>query len=107
MNETTRYELPAKGNSLLGYIVRRMHKTVWLELIPELLANEQSARALEYISIYAAASSTSYGRAFYQPSFNATGASISEADPATGANITARLDSTSPHYHISYEVEMW
>jgi len=104
--ETTRYELPPGGTSLLGYIARRMHKTTWLASVPELLVDGQSTRAIEHIAIYAAASSTSYGRAFYQPSFNAAGASISEIDPATGANITARLDSTSPHYHISYEAVM-
>lgn len=103
---TTRYELPPGGTTLLGYIVRRMHKTVWLAPIPELLAQGQSAMALEHIAIYTAASSTSYGRAHYQPNFNATGDSLSEPDPATGAEITARLDSRSPYYHISYDVIM-
>jgi hypothetical protein len=102
----TRYELPPGGTTLLGYIVRRMHKTIWLAPIPELLAQGQSAKALEHIAIYTAASATSYGRAHYQPNFNATGDSHSEPDPATGAEITARLDSRSPHYHISYDVVM-
>ena len=105
-SETTRYELPPEGITLLGYIVRRMHKTVWLAPIPELLAQGQSAQALEHVAIYAAVSSTSYGRAFYQPNFNVAGATISETDPATGAAVTARLDSTSPHYHISYQAVM-
>ena len=104
--ETTRYELPPEGTSLLGYIVRRMHKTAWLTPISELLFQGQSAKALEHIAIYTAASSTSYGRAHYQPSFNPTGDSVSELDPATGARVTARLDSRSPHYHISYDVIM-
>lgn len=104
--ETTRYELPPEGTSLLGYIVRRMHKTAWLASVPEFLAQGKSAKALEYIAIYTAASSTSYGRAYYQPNFNVTGDSLSEPDPATGAEVTARLDSRSPHYHISNNVTM-
>jgi hypothetical protein len=106
MTETTRYELPPGGITLLGYIVRRMHKTAWLGSIPELLAQGEFARALEHIAVYAAASSTSYGRADYQPNFDNTGATISEADPHTGASVTAHLESTSPHYKISYEAVM-
>ena len=102
--KTTRYELPPEGTSLLGYIVRRMHKTAWLAPVSELLSQGQSAKALEHIAIYTAASSTSYGRAHYQPTFNATGDSITEPDPSTGAEVTARLDSRTPHYHISYDV---
>jgi hypothetical protein len=101
--ETTRYELPPEGISLLGYVVRRMHKTEWLANVPAALAAGQSARALEYTAVYAAASSTSFGRAYYQPSFNRAGDVISETDPATGAVVTARLESVSPHYHITYE----
>jgi hypothetical protein len=102
----TRYELPPEGTSLLGYIVRRMHKTSWLAPIPELLVQGQSARALEQVAMYAAAASTSYGRAYYQPNFDTTGDTVSEPDPATGATITAHLDSRSPHYRISYQVSM-
>ena len=102
----SRYELPPDGTSLLGYIVRRMHKTAWLAPVPELLAQGKSAKALEHIAIYTVASSTSYGRAYYQPSFNATGDSVTEPDPATNAEVTARLDSRTPHYHISYDVIM-
>jgi len=105
-SDTVRYELPPEGTTLLGYIVRRMHKTAWLAPVPELLSQGQSPKALEHIAVYTAASSTSYGRAYYQPNFDATGESVSEADPATGAKVTARLDSRSPHYHISYEVVM-
>lgn len=106
MNKTTRYELPTEGISLLGYIVRRMHKTEWLTAVPEMLSQSKSAEALELIAMYTAVSSTSYGRAYYQPNFNATGESVTEPDPITGAEITARLDSRSPHYHISYDVIM-
>jgi hypothetical protein len=105
-SEITRYELPPEGTTLLGYIVRRMHKTEWLIPVPGLLSQERSARALERVAMYAAASSTSFGPAYYQPQFNTTGQTASELDPATGAMVTARLDSSSPHYHISYRVEM-
>jgi hypothetical protein len=104
--ETTRYELPPEGITLLGYIVRRMHKTEWLVKASALLAEGQTAQALEHAAIYAASSSTSYGRAHYQPQFNRAGAVISEADPITSAIVTARLDSTSPQYNISYEAVM-
>ena len=104
--ETTRYELPPEGTSLLGYIVRRMHKTAWLAPVPELLSQGQSTQALEHVAIYAAVSATSYGRAYYQPNFNTTGDTVSEPDPNTGATVTARLDSRSPHYHISCQVSM-
>ena len=103
---TTRYELPPSGITLLGYIVRRMHKTAWLVPIPQLLSQGKSASALENVAIYTAASSTSYGRAYYQPNFDATGDFVTEPDPTTGAEVTARLDSRSPHYYISYQVIM-
>ena len=103
---STRYELPPEGTSLLGYIVRRMHKTSRMSSIPELLAQGRSSQALEQVAMYAVAASTSYGRAYYQPNFNATGETVSEPDPATGATVTAQLDSRSPHYHISYQVGM-
>jgi len=103
--ETVRYELPPEGITLLGYIVRRMHKTEWLAKAATLLADGQTVTALEHAAIYAASSSTSYGRAYYQPQFNRAGEVISEADPVTGAVVTARLDSSSP-YNISYEAAM-
>jgi len=104
--ETARYELPTEGITLLGYVVRRMHKTEWLTKIPALLKEGKTAEALEHAAVYAVASSTSFGRAYYQPQFNRTGETVSEADPITGAMITARLDSTSPHYDISYQAVM-
>ena len=104
--ETTRYELPVEGTTLLGYIVRRMHKTEWLARVPAALKDGQTAKALEYASVYAATSSTSYGPAFYQPQFNRTGESVSETDPVTGAMVIARLESRSPRYHITYEALM-
>ncbi|MBL8102082.1 MAG: hypothetical protein JNM02_06110 [Anaerolineales bacterium] len=102
----TRYELPSTGITLLGYIVRRMHKTQWLMSVPALLAENKTSEALAQIAVYAVTSSTSFGRAYYQPQFNPAGAEISEADTVTGAIVTAKLVSTSPHYLITYTAVM-
>ena len=104
--ETARYELPPEGITLLGYIVRRMHKTEWLAKGPATLAEGQTTKALEYTAVYAATSATSYGRAYYQPQFDRAGETISETDPITGAMVTATLVSISPHYNISYQAVM-
>ena len=104
--DTVRYELPPEGNTLLGYIVRRMHKTEQLLSIQELLEQGKSSTALEQIALYTVAASASYGRAYYQPTFDSTGATVREPDPVTGAIVTAQLESRSPHYHITYEVDL-
>jgi len=104
--ETARYELPPEGISLLGYIVRRMHKTEWLTKAAQALAEDNTQKALEYAAVYAATSSTSFGRAYYQPQFNRAGETVHETDPVTGAMVTAKLTSTSPHYNISYQAIM-
>jgi len=104
--ETARYELPPEGITLLGYIVRRIHKTEWLIKAENALAEKQTDKALEYAAVYAATSSTSFGRAYYQPNFNRAGETVRETDPITGAMITAKLESTSPHYDISYQAVM-
>ena len=106
LKDTLRYELPVEGSSLLGYIVRRMHKTEWLIPVRQLLAEGEMEQALAHIAAYAVSASTSFGRAHYQPSFDEPGTQISAADPATGATVTARLLSTKPHYRITYEVTM-
>ena len=102
----TRYELPPAGITLLGYVVRRMHKTYLLLPVPALLAENKSKESLAQVAKYAVTSSTSFGRAYYQPQFNSAGAEISEADPNTGAIVTAKLVSTSPHYFITYTAAM-
>ena len=102
----TRYELPPAGITLLGYVVRRMHKTKWLTAVPALLAENKSSDALAQIAMYAVTSSTSFGQAYYQPQFNSVGAEISEADPVTGAVVHAKLVSTSPNYLITYTATM-
>jgi hypothetical protein len=102
----TRYELPATGITLLGYVVRRMHKTKWLMSVPALLAENKSDKALAQVAMYAVTSSTSFGRAYYQPQFNSKGAEITEADPKTNAIVTAKLVATSPSYFITYSATM-
>ncbi len=102
----TRYELPPEGITLLGYVVRRMHKTALLDGIPALLSENKTDEALARVAHYAVASSTSFGRAYYQPRFNNVGDQITEADPATRAIVTAKLESATPHYHITYTAAM-
>ena len=104
--DITRYELPSTGITLLGYIVRRMHKTRWLTSVPALLAENKPDQALAQVAMYSVTSATSFGRAYYQPRFNSVGAEVTEADPATGAIVIARLDSASPHYSITTSTTM-
>jgi hypothetical protein len=101
-----RYELPPAGITLLGYVVRRMHKTQLLMPVPELISANKTDEALAKIAMYAVTSSTSFGRAYYQPQFNSVGAEISEADPITGAQVWAKLEASSPTYLISYSAIM-
>jgi hypothetical protein len=103
---TTRYELPEGGISLLGYVVRRMHKTEMLASALRHLAEGRQPDALLDIALYAAASSTSFGPAHYQPTFDGVGDEVSEADPATGAMVSAVLVSRSPHYDIRTEARL-
>jgi hypothetical protein len=105
-SDITRYELPPEGISLLGYVVRRMHKTVWLTSVTALLADGQTAEALARVAMYAVTASTSFGPAYYQPLFNGVGERISEPDPATGATVWAELTSSSPTYKIIYAAHL-
>ena len=102
----TRYELPPEGITLLGYVVRRMHKTALLLPARELIETRQFAEALAQIALYAAGASASFGPAYYQPEFNLAHDIITEPDPATGAVVTATLESRTPHYRIAYSVEL-
>lgn len=106
IDNITRYELPPTGITLLGYVVRRMHKTQWLMSVRALLAENKSSEALAQVAMYAVTSSTSFGRAYYQPQFNSKGAEVTEADPQTGAVVTAKLVATSPSYFITYTAAM-
>jgi len=100
--QLTRYELPAEGITLLGYVVRRMHKTRWLTPVPSLLTEGKSDLALARVAMYAVTASTSFGPAYYQPRFNSVGDRVSQPDPHTGATVWAKLNSASPTYKISY-----
>jgi hypothetical protein len=104
LKDALRYELPPQGITLLGYIVRRLHKTDLLMPVPDLLANGHSSEALARVAGYAVAASTSFGPAFYQPVFDAPGDEVSETDPATGARVSAKLEATRPHYVVSSSV---
>jgi len=105
-NDPIRYELPPGGITLLGYVVRRMHKTEWLLHVPALIASGNSDEALACVAMYAVKSSTSFGPAYYQPRFNAPGEEVSEVDPVTGALVCAKLESSSPTYKISYSATL-
>ncbi len=105
-DNTTRYELPPEGITLLGYVVRRMHKTQQLTNISELISAGTTDKALAQVAMYAVTSSTSFGTAYYQPQFNLAGSEVSESDPKTGALVTAKLVSTSPYYLITYTAAM-
>ncbi len=100
--DLTRYELPPEGITLLGYVVRRMHKTQWLMPVSAMLDEGKTDLALARIAMYAVTASTSFGRAYYQPRFNSAGDEISEPDPNTGALVSAKLESSSPTNKISY-----
>jgi hypothetical protein len=102
----TRYELPPEGITLLGYVVRRMHKTALLAPMSQMLKEGHTLEALTQVALYATGASASFGPAFYQPEFNRVGDVITEPDPATGAVVTARLESRTPHYRLAYSVEM-
>lgn len=106
VRSSTRYELPPEGATLLGYVVRRMHKTALLAPVAGLLTAGQSAEALARIALYAAGASASFGPAYYQPGFDRAGETASEPDPATGAGVSTRLEASSPHYRVSSAVEM-
>lgn len=102
----TRYELPPQGISLLGYVVRRMHKTALLLPTVELLRQGHTGQALAQIGLYSAVASASYGPAYYQPQMTMSGERLTEVDPQTGIAVSAVLEATRPHYRISYVVDL-
>jgi hypothetical protein len=83
-----------------------MHKTRLLTPVPELIVQNKTSDALTKIALYAVTSSTSFGRAYYQPRFDPVGGEVSEADPLTGALVKAKLEANSPAYLISYSAAM-
>lgn len=96
------YETPRGGITIGGYVARRLHKTILLKQIPELLADD-SARALAQIGLYAAAASTSFGPARYQPGSDAEGTVIESRDPETNALVMVTVGA---NLRFDYRVEM-
>lgn len=99
----TRYELPGQGITLLGYVVRRMHKTAVLHPVPAWLRAGGTGEALAQIGLYAAGASASFGPAYYQPTFNQLDELVAETDPVTGATVQAQLIALRPHLRIAYQ----
>lgn len=96
------YETPRSGITIGGYVARRLHKTVLLKSVADLLQDD-SARALAQIAIYAAAASTSFGPALYQPGWDSVGTVIETVDPETQARVTVTCEGNS---RFSYRIEM-
>ncbi len=102
----TRYELPRDGISMLGYMIRRLHKTAMLAGVERQLAAGEFAPALCQIATYAAATAGSYGSLYYEPRPDEVGAAITEMDPETGALVTATLLGRQPVDHYSGGVRL-
>jgi hypothetical protein len=96
------YETPREGITIGGYVARRLHKTVLLQPVADLL-KQDSARALAQLGIYAVAASTSFGPAFYQPDWDPAGKVIETIDPETDARIVVTCEG---NLRFSYRVEM-
>jgi len=99
------YETPPGGITITGYIARRMHKTVLLNGLEELIISD-SAAALVRFGVYAMAAATSRGPARYQPRFDGPGTTIESFDPETGAKVMVKQLSRSPHIRFSYQVDL-
>lgn len=102
----TRYELPPEGISLLGYAVRRMHKTALLQPVGNLLATGQETEALLQVAHYAIAGAVSYGQLQYEPRRDHAGATVMERDPNTQAIVAATLANTEPELRFRYTVRL-
>lgn len=100
------YELPPEGISLLGYVVRRLHKTELLASVPHLLSQGNVMSALLAIAHYTAASSVTFGKLYYEPRRDRPGTIRTENDPQTGAQVTAVLESSSPDICLAYDVNL-
>lgn len=96
------YETPRGGVTLGGYVALRLHKTSLIQSLPDLLQRDRG-RALAQIAIYAAAASTSYGQAKYQPGSDPIGMVIETIDSDTGARVTVTCER---NLRFSYRIEM-
>ena len=100
------YELPPEGISLLGYVVRRMHKTQLLEDVSTMLAAKQTTQALYSVAHYTAAASVTFGKLYYEPRPDRLGSTHKENDPRTGASVSAMLESIAPNMGLSCAVSL-
>jgi hypothetical protein len=82
-----------------------MHKTHLLVGLDKIIF-ENSQKALAQFGIYAAAASTSWGPALYQPQFDQPGTTITEEDPTTGAIVTVTQLPRNPHITFKYDVQV-
>lgn len=96
------YETPRGGITIGGYVARRLHKTVLLKSVADWL-DDHSARALAQIAIYAAAASTSFGPALYQPAGDSLGQVIETVDAETQARVRVTCEGD---LRFSYRIEM-
>ncbi len=104
--ESTRYELPAGGISTLGYVVRRMHKTAWLEGVPRHVQDGDAALALARVGVYALVALTSFGPVRHRARSNRPGDVEGGIDPVTGAVVSARAIARNPRTVIRSSVAM-
>ncbi|MBI5031447.1 MAG: hypothetical protein HZB51_13035 [Chloroflexi bacterium] len=96
------YETPREGSTIGRYVARRLHKTALLKPVADLL-KQDSARALAQIAIYAAAASTSFGPALYQPDGDPAGKVLETIDPETDARVMVTCEG---NLRFSYRIEM-
>jgi hypothetical protein len=96
------YETPPGGITIGGYVARRLHKTILLKPVPEFLAHD-AARALAQLGLYAAAASTSFGPARYQPDSDAAGTVVESRDPDTDARVAVTVGA---NLRFDFRVEM-
>lgn len=101
----TRYELPPERISLTGHLARRAHKTALLQDAAGRVVADDSVGALLAFGRYVAAATVSYGRAYYQPTFDAAGAVHTEPDPATGMPVRVEVVSRKPSLRTELVVE--
>lgn len=101
----TRYELPPERITLAGYLCRRAHKTALLHDAAERVVAGDGAGALLAFGRYVAAATVSYGRAYYQPTFDAAGAVYTEPDPGTGTPVRVEVVSREPSLQAELVVE--
>lgn len=102
-SDRMQYETPPEGISLTGYVVRRLHKT---RLLSKFTESQDDAEKLAYFGLFAAAISTSWGPAYYQPRFDPVGTRITEDDPDTGASVTVSLVARDPHFRFELSITM-